>query len=1113
MLNIIAGGAGCGKTYEMMSRIEESVKADKEVLVIIPEQFSFEFDRALYERIGMNLFNRVEVLPFTRAAKEIFIRCGGLKGRYADDTVKNIIMFRTLKALSEREGLCFYNKQAKSQRFVESGLEIVRELILSGVTPEQLTDCANGLDENVRNKVSDIAMIYSEYIKLLSESGYKDGTSDVAEAAKRAKMYDCFRGKTVFIDCFKSFTADEYEMLDAIIPQSESTTICLCTADEAERNFSVFETVNRTRSRLIRIAREYNVKINTVMLDKPKRFKDNSLSFMSGNILRNIRSKYTDECSAVKVYNSADNYGEGDYVCSEIRRLVMEGNYNYRDITVLARQKENYSSVMESAFERYDIPFYTDESRNASHKALFIFVKTALLLAADKRASTEEWLRYIKTGMTGVSDDRIAAIEGYCYKWSVEGEMWGMPFDNNEKTDFVEEIRKCITEPVFILRERCIDADGAEICAAVMDFIYDAGADRVLCERYDNCTNEDAAVLSAVRETKQLWEQLCSLLETMSRVLAETKINLKDFAELFSSAVSKLKLSSPPQTLDCVQFMAAHTARLAEPKIIFVLGANEGLFPFAPKPTGLLSDRDRFALESMGIELSGGMKDKLAEERFVVYSVLSGASDKVYVSYSSSDISGKGLYPSLIVGQLCEMFGKNIADDFESRGMLSFCTTADAAYYQYVQNYKRNDVDSASLLAALNEIPEYASRISYLKSIEAYSGHKLTGETGKKLFGTTVKLSASRFEDYQKCPFMYFCQKGLKLYPPERVELDKPSKGTAIHYCLTEFLKENDKSGFTAMSRTEIEKMMKKYLSQYYGSEAVGGDYGKTNRYKAAYRRLSDTLTDVLVRLSDEFRQCKFVPSEFEYKIGRNGSEKALSLTTPNGITVQFEGSVDRIDVYDCDGTVYVRVIDYKTGLKEFSFAELVYGINMQMLLYLFAITDSGSTGKYKTAVPSGVLYMPARDVPSSFGRDEDISDESTRMKAYNDVYKMKGAVLYDTNDTCGTVVNAMEENAGGKYIPVKFTKSGAPDSYSKFVTLDELEKLRRYSYELMMESVDAMTSGRIEAKPLKNGQSLPCSYCKYKSICGNYPPSDVRIYDKKYAEEEFDKITGRGVR
>ena len=159
----------------------------------------------------------------------------------------------------------------------------------------------------------------------------------------------------------------------------------------------------------------------------------------------------------------------------------------------------------------------------------------------------------------------------------------------------------------------------------------------------------------------------------MSKALAGIKIELKDFAELFANAVSKLKLSAPPQTLDSVQFMAAHTARLAEPRIIFVLGANEGLFPFAPKPSGLLSERDRFALAGKGIELSGGLKDKLAEERFVAYSVLSGASDKVYVSYASADVSGKTLYPSLVVGQLCEMFGRNIASDFESRGMLSCC--------------------------------------------------------------------------------------------------------------------------------------------------------------------------------------------------------------------------------------------------------------------------------------------------------------------------------------------------------------------------------------------------------------------------------------------------------
>ena len=47
MLNLILGGAGCGKSYEMMNRIETAVKSGKDVLVIIPDQFSFEFDRTL----------------------------------------------------------------------------------------------------------------------------------------------------------------------------------------------------------------------------------------------------------------------------------------------------------------------------------------------------------------------------------------------------------------------------------------------------------------------------------------------------------------------------------------------------------------------------------------------------------------------------------------------------------------------------------------------------------------------------------------------------------------------------------------------------------------------------------------------------------------------------------------------------------------------------------------------------------------------------------------------------------------------------------------------------------------------------------------------------------
>ena len=1170
MLNIISGGAGCGKTYEMMNRIEVAVKAGKNVLVIIPEQFSFEFDRALYERIGMKLFNRVEVLPFSKIAKEIFIEHGGLKGKYADDTVRNITMFRALKSLTKRDGFNFYNRQAKSNRFIESSLEVVKELTMSGITVEQITNCAHNLDNDIWHKISDIALIYSEYTKQLADSGYKDGASDVSEAAKRAQLHDYFNGKTVFIDYFKSFTADEYAMLDAIISQSESTTICLCTGDEKARDFSVFETVNKTRNRLIRIAQEHNVDISSIKLDETKRFSNNELAFMSNNILRNIRSKYDGECNAVKVYRSADCYGEGDFVCSEIRRLVAEEGYRYRDIAVLARQKESYSSAMESAFERYDVPFYTDENHNAAHKALFIFIKMALQLAANPNATGEEWLRYIKTGMLGINDNAIEAIESYCYKWNVDGKMWSESFDTKEtgKTEETEEIsytekyRKRITEPIFKLRERCADAEGKEICAAIFDFMNEVKVNLVLGNRYKDCNTEDAAVLASIREIKQLWEQLCTLLETMGRVLSDEKIELKDFAELFANAVSKLKISAPPQTLDCVQFMAAHTARLAEPKVIFILGANEGIFPFAAKSSGLLNDRDRYILEENGVELSGSMKDKLSEERFVAYSVLSGASDKVYVSYASSDVSGKTLYPSLIIGQLCEMFGKEIASDFESRGMLSFCTTANAAYYQYVQNYKRNDADSASLRKALTDIHEYKSRIEYLQSVEKAAAHSLTNETGKKLFGTTVSLSASRFEDYRKCPFMYFCQKGLSLYPPEKIEFNRPSKGTVIHYCLSEFMKAhksefeklNNKttdstaannaasdsansdntaanstsSGNEPFDRTTINTEMKKYLKEYYESDNIGGDYGKSERYKAAYFGLADTLTDIIVRLVDEFKQSMFVPSDFEYKIGTKEGEKKYEITVENDIKIQFEGSVDRIDVFkDKDtGKTYVRVIDYKSGTKEFDFNDLLYGINMQMLLYLFAIIDDTSEGKYNGAIPAGVLYMPAKDAYGDLGRNGNADDESSRKKVYNSVYKMSGTVLCETCSKDDLVVKAMENDCNGDYIPIKFKKEkvkktdkkdkGAKSETYIFdpkatpITSDELDKLKNYSRTLLQETVKAMTDGKIEAEPLQTGTSILCSYCNYKSICGNYPPVSPRVYSDD-TEKKINGIMGRG--
>ncbi|MGN0587365.1 MAG: PD-(D/E)XK nuclease family protein [Oscillospiraceae bacterium] len=1106
MLKLIKGGAGTGKSRRLAELIKESAAVGRDVLVIVPEQFDFEYNRALYNFMGMRDYNKITVSGFSRLARQILIKYGGLRGKYADDTVKRAVMFRALSNLNKQKSLQFFDRQAKSTCFINDALEYVKTLSSNGISAEYLAARTDFMNEFIRGKASDISLIYSEYSRLLAEYGYKDGSCDIAEAAKRAAEHGYFRGKNVYIDEFKSFTADEYPMLSAIISQADTLTVCLTTEDELPREYSLFETVNRTAARLESCARECDIAVQTEFLTENRRFKRPELEFLSRNIMRTGKEAFGGECTAVKVYEAAEPYEEADFVCAEIRALMEQG-CRCSDIMVLARCKEVYSSVLDAAFERNNIPYYSDEKEGAAHKALFIFLRTALKLAAAKKPFTEDILRYIKTGFTGLDTEECGILEEYCYKWSVEGKMWREPFrvsPDEPKDAAAENARQRIIAPLDNLRKKCTDTTADVICRAILDFLDETHASEAVTE-YIKAASEGAPdVIYAAREAKQLWELLCELLQTLYTALGGVSMSLTEFCGVFDVAVSGLSLAEPPQTLDAVSFSASHTARLANPKIIFVIGANEGALPFSAKPSALLSDRDIEALRSGGVEISGSSREKLADERYVAYASLSGASERLYVSYPMADVGGKALYPSSCVKQICSMFG-DIKRTVRDMDALYFCTTEQNGYYRYVQSYKRRSTDTASLRRALEDFsPENKARFEYFDDPSAVSGHRqgLSRQTARGIYGKNISLSASRLEDYRLCPFMYFCKKGLKIYPRQKVELSAPSHGTAVHYCLSGILDRYPKEDFIRLERTEVKAAVDKLLDEYFDSEDIGGSYGKTERYINAYKLLGETLTDILMRLKKEFTQSEFTPDSFEYTIDRDGRQSPAEITLPDGGKVFFTGAVDRVDIYQKpDGRIYIRVVDYKTGAKDFSYADIYYGINMQMLLYLFALTDPKCSGKYRSALPAGVLYMPAKDaslVPRRYA--DDISKEAA---AENSTYKMKGVVLEDDD-----IINAMESGANGEFIPVKAGKS-AYYTYSKLISDDELKALRKYSEDIIADTAKKITSGRVEAEPLVRGKHTPCSYCDYKSVCGNYPNITSRSYDPD-AEEKMREILAK---
>ncbi|MCI5904660.1 MAG: PD-(D/E)XK nuclease family protein [Oscillospiraceae bacterium] len=1102
MLELITGEAGTGKSYEMMKRISEAVSSGKKVFAIVPDQFNFEYNRTLYSFMGMENFNRMEVLGFSRLAKYIFIKHGGLKGKYADDTVRSIIMFRALSELNAKKSLHFYAKQAERTRFAADALEFVKALSLNGVTPQLLAERSAFLEGGSREKAEDIALICSEYFRLLEENGFKDNRTDISEAAKKAAENNYFADSVFFIDEFKSFTPDEYEMLQVIIRDSELLTVCLTTGDSVPRKFSLFETVNKTAAKLSDIAREYGTGVHRTVLAENRRFDYPELEFLSRNVLRPERDNFDGECGAVRIFEAAEPYEEADFIGAEINHLVREKGYRYSDIVITSRVKENYSSILGAALERCGIPCHSEENESVAHKSLVIFVCTALRLVSSGTPSTEELLRYVKTGFSGLDEEQTDILEEYCYKWNVEGKMWQEPFEiHDEQADGqAESARTAVISPLLSLKKKC-GGTAAEICRGVYEFLEETGVpDRIIA--FAEAAENGAEMLAAARESKQLWDMLCGLLECFYKTLGDTKITAAEFSSLFETAAASLKLSSPPQTLDQVQFCASDTARFANPKVVFIAGANEGTFPFAAKPSPLLTDKDIEALKKCGIEISGGSAEKLAEERFTAYAALSAPSERLYISYPTANVSGGSLYPSFAVKQVTAMFGEDITLNSRKLGLLYFCTTEKSGYYRYVQSFKRESAEIASLRCALEEFdPENKRRFDYLDK-PAGVMHKLTDKnTAERLFGRNITLSASRFEDYRLCPFMYFCKKGLRIYPRQRKELDAPSRGTAVHYCLSEFLRSYGKEQFVSMSTEEISEAVKDKLAEYFTNDEIGGSYGKTKRYLAAYGRLADTVTDIIVHLKAEFAQSLFTPSSFEYTLSFDGDEKPVKLTAADGTEIYFIGAVDRVDVYEENGITYIRIVDYKTGTKAFSLADIYYGVNMQMLLYMFALTDPYAPvneGLYHAALPAGVLYMHAGDNVPSLPRN---AAEDDIDGIINGGVKVDGVVLNDVS-----VVKAMEKEGAGVFIPVRIKKDGEFYAASKVVSESQLDALRKYSAELIKDTAVSVKSGKIEAAPLiLNSGKSPCTYCDYSSICGNFPNIVSRAADPEAAEKMLE--------
>lgn len=1119
MLHFILGTAGSGKTQTLYRILQQAVveRSDGSFYLIVPEQASFDNEREILERFGPYYAQRVRVLSFSRLADEVFRRFGGGAGARLNDGGRSILMSLALE--QTRNQLVYYREHAMGNDLIARLLSISTELKMCGITPEALSTAASqAAEETLCKKAQELALILSAYDALVAQS-FVDPLDDLTRVKQPLIENSFFNGALIALDSFTAFTMQEYDVIKIMLLQAADVYMTLCTDQLAdpERGVGLFSLVRSTGRRLKALAKENGVAIaSPVLLQETPRFQSESLRRLEAGLFRTHRQA-AEIPSDVKVYRAKNVYDEAAFVAATIRRLVIEGQYRYRDFVVIARSAESYSGILDRCLEKYGIPYFMDQPRSVEAEPLMRMALSAFR-AVLHGFHSEHIFSFLKTGLTGLQTEEISELENYVFLWTIDGNEWTQEWGRHPR-GFVEEytsedrnrlerlnrLRLRVIAPLERFSKQVKRGSGEAMSAAVYHLLEDFKAAANL--RLFAAALRENGQANLADEQVRLWDILMEALNQCAIVLSEAELEGERFSELLRLVISAAGIASIPQGLDQVTVGSADRIRTDSPRVVFLLGAVQGEFPLAPSSSSVFSDLERQELIALGLPFNETLVGTSVQERFLAYAAMCCVRERLYISFVSAGGGTEEQAPSSMITETLTLLPQTQICSAQSLPEAYFACAEQPAFELAARHWKNGGSLAETLRYYFSKQEEYDAKIKSVDRVCSAKPFVLEDPAlARRLFGRTMTVSATQVEKFYLCRFQYFCRYGVNARERRAAELDAMEYGSLMHYLLEQFFSGENRvdrgPSILAMPEEELERTIRGLLLQYVQAK-MGGTEAQSPRMQYLFDRLSQAAAAVIRHIAEELEQSAFRPVDFELAIGADGVPP-LILSLPDGGSVRLEGKVDRVDLYQADGVDYLRVVDYKTGNKEFKLSDLLYGMNMQMLVYLAALMENG--GRYgDNRQPAGVLYMPAANPSVPAGRGD--SAEKVRKEREKKL-RMSGLVLEDT-----AVIQAMEADGAGKFIPVVL-KDGAPAKKDAVASPTQFQALLHYSKQLVVRMAKELHEGRVEAVPLKGGYDA-CRWCPYFSVCGHEPDGaaqEMAKWDRDAALEEMEKsLKGKG--
>ncbi|MDD5459675.1 MAG: exodeoxyribonuclease V subunit gamma, partial [Phycisphaerae bacterium] len=596
-VQFIFGRSGTGKTSRCISDIADALSKGKRgepLVLLVPEQATYQAEKAILSSGGISGYSRLNVLSFDRL--QYFVSGKNMARPAVSGIGRVMIVNRILR--EQRDNLRVLGRGAQSQGLCSQIAAAIMEMHQYDKTVDDIRGLVANLAKEPQNaltaaKFGDIAIVFEEYLKFI-ESKFVDPDSLLRETCAAVGESELIKGGVLWVDGFSGFTTSELAILTRLLQAAKKSFIAFCLDPaELDKDFkpaqlevsSLFYPTLCSYEQLLEVITKSKLQLKEpIILRETKRFVQNpALVHIEKNLFSDNPPKLKisqDIC----VTAAQDIRAEVRLAVRQILELVKNKGLRYRDIAVIASDMNEYEHYIRAYFDDYEIPFFFDQKKLLSQHPLVRMLCSALQVVTEGFLSTDIF-SYLKSDLVPISRGEVDNLENYCLAFGIrpadwtDGEVWR--FADPKKSVFDEKqvnaIRDKVVMPLAKLKERLSDAEGALKPLSAKDFtgaVFEFLDELKVAGQLGGWAKE-----GGIDEHQQFYSKFVDVFDELVEVFADKNIECGDYLTILNAAFSQFSLAFIPPSLDQVLVGSIERSRHPDLKAVFLLGATQKQFP------------------------------------------------------------------------------------------------------------------------------------------------------------------------------------------------------------------------------------------------------------------------------------------------------------------------------------------------------------------------------------------------------------------------------------------------------------------------------------------------------------------------------------------------------